>query len=91
MKYCIDCGQSLDNETRRCDKCKTIQPNYNLKRRRIGAPYLVLRWALLTLLVAVMWGVLGIDPGESVLFSIFEAAFGAAIIIVMDQLLDRGL
>ncbi len=91
MKYCIDCGQKLDKEARRCDNCKTIQPNYSLKRRRIGTPYLVLRWVLLTLLVTGAWAIIGFDPHESMLFAIGESGFGAAIIIALDQLLDYGL
>lgn len=91
MKRCVDCGQGLANEARRCDGCMTIQPSNRFGHRKVGAPYLVLRWALLTLLVAAVWAVIGFDSGESMLFAIAESAFGAAIIIAFDQLLDRGL
>ena len=91
MKRCIDCGQGLADDARRCDKCMTIQPNHNPRGRRIGTPYLVIRWALLTLLVAVAWGILGFESDETIVFAIAESGFAAAIIIVMDQLLDHGL
>jgi NADH:ubiquinone oxidoreductase subunit 4 (subunit M) len=91
MKYCIDCGHELANEARRCDSCKTIQPNYHLKRRRIGIPFLVLRWVMLTLLVTGAWAVIGFESHESMLFAIGESAFGSGIIVALDQLLDFGL
>jgi hypothetical protein len=91
MKRCVDCGQGLANEARRCDECKTIQPSNRFGHRRIGAPYLVLRWALLTLLVTAAWALIGFDSNESMLYAIAESAFGAAIIIALDQLLDHGL
>jgi RsiW-degrading membrane proteinase PrsW (M82 family) len=51
----------------------------------------VLRWALLTLLVTAAWALIGFDSNESMLYAIAESAFGAAIIIALDQLLDHGL
>jgi hypothetical protein len=91
MKHCIDCGQELVAGARRCDKCMTIQPNYGTRLHRTGVPYLILRWVALTLLVAVAWGILGFDADETIVFAIAESGFAAAIIIVMDQLLDHGL
>jgi hypothetical protein len=91
MKRCVDCGQGLANEARRCNECMTIQPSNRFGHRRITAPYLVLRWALLTLFVTVVWAIIGFDSHESMLFAIVESAFGAGIVIALDQLLDRGL
>jgi uncharacterized membrane protein YadS len=45
----------------------------------------------LTLLVTGVWAIIGFDSHESMLFAIGESAFGAAIIIALDQLLDYGL
>jgi predicted nucleic acid-binding Zn ribbon protein len=87
MKRCIDCGQGLADDARRCDKCMTIQPNHNPRGRRIGTPYLVIRWALLTLLVAVAWGILGFEADETIWFSIMEFGLAAAIIMIIDYFL----
>ena len=91
MKRCADCGHGLANEARRCNECMTIQPNNRFGHRRIGARYLVLRWALLTLVVTAVWALIGFDSDESMLFAIAESAFGAGIVIALDQLLDHGL
>jgi hypothetical protein len=85
MKICINCGIKLVEDVRRCEKCLAIQPSVRHKQHRIGAPYLVLSWALLTLLVLVAWLLLGLDLKETIVFAISESAFGAGIIIIMNQ------
>jgi hypothetical protein len=90
MIRCDNCGEELDDEARRCDMCKTIQPK-NHKSRRIGMPYLVVRWILFTLLIALAWGILGFDTKDTIITSITESGFAAAVIIILDQLLDHGL
>lgn len=87
MKKCINCGLKLVNDVRRCEKCLAIQPSIRHNQHRMGTSYLVISWALLTLLVAVAWGIIGLNPKEIIVFAMIESAFGAGIILIMNQVL----